>query len=82
MVIFIILSSAIKINSSFKKYKFEETQDALIYRTYDVEGDYNLVVSGKTLEKTPWAFTLKNLKTNKTIDIVSEDIIGFLGNDY
>lgn len=67
---------------SFKKFKSEQTQDGLIYVTYDVEGDYTLTLSGKSLEKDPWAFTLKNTKTGRYIDIISEDIIVFLGDDY
>lgn len=68
--------------NSFKKYKSEQQQDGLVYVTYDVEGDYILTLSGKSLEKDPWAFTLKNTKTGKYIDIISEDIIVFLGDDY
>ena len=67
---------------TFKKYKYTESQDGLIYRTYDVEGNYKLVISGKSLDKSPWSFTLENTKNGKYIDIISQDIVSFLGDDY
>ena len=66
----------------FNKYIFTEKQEGLLYRTYDVEGNYILEISGKNLENKPFKFSLKNINTEESINILEDDIIMFLGDDY
>lgn len=68
--------------TTFNRFDHIDREDGLVYRTYDVEGNYVLELSGKTFKKDPWAYTLRNTKTGQSIDIISEDIIEFLGDDY
>ena len=67
---------------TFKKYTYTESESGLYYRYYNVEGSYRVVVSGRDVESTPFNFYLEDLTTNEKIDLKTEDIITFLGDDY
>ena len=68
--------------TTFKKYDYTEKDSGLLYRTYDVEGDYVLEISGRDKDSNPYSYKLTNTKTKESIDILEDDIIAFLGDDY
>ena len=60
----------------FNAYSFEDIGSGLYIRKYEVEGDYDLLISGKSISKAP--DTIYLVKTNgEQIDIRYGDIDNF-----